>query len=150
MLKRGTYYCSRMISRQRNRDFINSHYEKIKKVYSIWICLNLPESRKNTIRHYRMTEESLVGDVKEPTANYDLLSVVMICLGGPEVEHYDGILKLLHTLLSNETSEKEKQEVLENEFDIPMTRELESEVSTMCNLSQSIAKKTVRKATRKA
>ena len=72
------------------------------------------------------------------TANYDLLSVVMICLGGPEVEHCDGILKLLHTLLSNETSEKEKQEVLENEFDIPMTRELESEVSTMCNLSQSV------------
>ena len=99
---------------------------------------------------YQMTERNLIGDAKEPVANYDLLSVVMICLGGPEVEHYEGILKLLHTLLSNETSEKEKQEVLENEFDIPMTRELESEVSTMCNLSQSIAKKTVRKATRKA
>ena len=27
---------------------------------------------------------------------------------------------------------------MENEFDIPMTRELESEVSTMCNLSQSV------------
>lgn len=138
LLKRGIYYCSRMISRQSNRDFIDSHYEKIKKVYSIWICLNSPESRKNTISRYRMTEESLVGDVKEPTANYDLLSVVMICLGGPEEEHYEGVLKLLHTLLSNETSEKEKQEVLENEFDIPMTRELESEVSTMCNLSQTV------------
>lgn len=138
LLKRGIYYCSRMISRQSNRDFIDSHYEKIKKVYSIWVCLNSPEGRKNTIRRYRMTEESLVGDVKEPTANYDLLSVVMICLGGPEEEHYEGILKLLHTLLSNKTSETEKREVLENEFDIPMTRELESEVSTMCNLSQGV------------
>ena len=141
LLKRGIYYCSRMISRQSNRDFIDSHYEKIKKVYSIWVCLYPPGNRKNTIRRYRMTEESLVGDVKEPVAHYDLLSVVMICLGGPEEEHYEGILKLLHTLLSNKTSETEKREVLENEFDIPMTRELESEVSTMCNLSQSIAEK---------
>ena len=138
LLKRGIYYCSRMISRQSNRDFIDSHYEKIKKVYSIWVCLDSPESRKNTITCYQMTERNLIGDAKEPVANYDLISVVMICLGGPEAEHYEGILKLLHTLLSNKTSEKEKQEVLENEFDIPMTRELESEVSTMCNLSQSV------------
>ena len=145
LLKRGIYYCSRMISRQSNRDFIDSHYEKIKKVYSIWVCLDPPGNRKNTIRRYRMTEESLVGDVKEPVAHYDLLSVVMICLGGPEVEHYEGILKLLHTLLSNETSEKVKQEVLENEFDISMTHELESEVSTMCNLSQSVEQKGIEK-----
>ena len=145
LLKRGIYYCSRMISRQSNRDFIDSHYEKIKKVYSIWVCLDPPGNRKNTIRRYRMTEESLVGDVKEPVAHYDLLSVVMICLGGPDVEHYEGILKLLHMLLSNETSEKEKQEVLENEFDISMTHELESEVSTMCNLSQSVEQKGIEK-----
>ena len=89
-----------MISHQSNRDFIDSHYEKIKKVYSIWVCLDSPESRKNTITCYQMTERNLIGDAKEPVANYDLLSVVMICLGGPEVEHYEGILKLLHTLLS--------------------------------------------------
>ena len=101
-----------MISRQSNRDFIDSHYEKIKKVYSIWVCLNSPESRKNTISRYRMTEESLVGDVKEPTANYDLLSVVMICLGGPEEEHYEGILKLLHTLLSRVCSHKQRYAII--------------------------------------
>ena len=31
LLKRGIYYCSRMISRQSNRDFIDSHYEKDRK-----------------------------------------------------------------------------------------------------------------------
>ena len=138
LLKRGIYYCSRMISRQSNRDFIDSHYEKIKKVYSIWVCLDSPENRKNTITCYQMTEKNLIGDAKAPVSHYDLLSVVMICLGGPEAEHYEGILKLLHTLLSNKTSETEKREVLENEFDIPMTRELKSEVSTMCNLSQTV------------
>ena len=62
----------------------------------------------------------------------------MICLGEPEVDRYKGILKFLHTLFSNKTSETEKRKVLENEFDIPMSRELESEVSTMCNLSQNV------------
>ena len=138
LLKRGIFYCSRMISGQANRDFTDSHYEKIKKVYSIWVCLNVPEDRKNTITCYRMAEKNLVGDVKEPVADYDLLSVIMIRLGGPEAEHYEGILKLLYTLLSNKTSEAEKREVLENEFSIPMTHETESEVLSMCNLSQVV------------
>lgn len=138
LLKRGIYYCSRMISSQGNRDFTDSHYEKIKKVYSIWVCLNTPEDRKNTVTCYQMTEKNLIGSAKEPVSNYDLLSVIMICLGGPEVERYEGILKLLNTLLSNKIGEKEKCDVLKNEFDIPMTYELESEVSGMCNLSQSV------------
>lgn len=149
LLKRGIYYCSRMISSQSGRDFTDSHYEKIKKVYSIWVCLNSPENRKNTVVSYQLVEKSLIGKVKEPPANYDLLSVVMICLGGPEADRYEGILKLLHTLLSNETSAKEKQEVLESEFDIPMTHELESEVSTMCNLSQSVEEKGIEKGIEK-
>ncbi len=36
LIKRGIYYCSRMISAQYGTEFKNSHYENIKKVYSIW------------------------------------------------------------------------------------------------------------------
>lgn len=32
----------RMISAQYRTEFTNFHYENIKKVYSIWICMNLP------------------------------------------------------------------------------------------------------------
>ena len=35
LIKRGIYYCCRMISSQYGREFTGSHYEKIKKVYSI-------------------------------------------------------------------------------------------------------------------
>lgn len=42
---------------------------------------------------YRLVEENLIGDVKEPVRNYDLLSVVMLCLGGGEGENYDGVLR---------------------------------------------------------
>ncbi len=37
LIKRGIYYCCRMISSQYGREFTDSHYERIKKVYSIFI-----------------------------------------------------------------------------------------------------------------
>ena len=65
LIKRGIYYCSRMISSQYGTECTESHYSGIKKVYSVWICLNPPEERSNTITRYYIEEENLVGEVKE-------------------------------------------------------------------------------------
>ena len=78
-----------------------------------------------------MTEENLVGHVKEPVQNYDLIDVVMVCLGGEDRENYSGILKLLDVLLSPKAGEAKKRQVLENEFDIPMTEPLEKAMETL-------------------
>ncbi|MCI9144238.1 MAG: hypothetical protein HFH87_16730, partial [Lachnospiraceae bacterium] len=64
LIKRGIYYCSRMISAQYGTEFTNSHYENIKKVYSIWICMNPPKNRENSITRYYIAEENLAGSVK--------------------------------------------------------------------------------------
>lgn len=141
LTKRGIYYCCRMISSQHGREFTGSHYEKIKKVYSIWICMNPPKSQGNTITRYRLMEEHLVGEAAEPVRNYDLLSIVMLCLGGPDGENYDGVLRMLDVLLSNETSAAEKRKILQDDYDIQMTQRLESEVSVMCNLSKGVEEK---------
>lgn len=145
LTKRGIYYCCRMISSQYGREFTGSHYEKLKKVYSIWICMNPPRRRENTITWYRLTEEHLVGKALEPVQNYDLLSIVMLCLGGPDSENYDSVLRMLDVLLSHETSEAEKRRILQDEYDIQMTRTLESEVSVMCNLSKGVMEKSWKK-----
>ncbi len=112
LVKRGIYYCSRMISSQYGREFVGSHYEKLKKVYSIWICMNPPKRRGNSITRYRLLEEHLVGEAAEPVQNYDLLSIIMLYLGGPGRENYDGILRMLDVLFSEDTSEKEKRMIL--------------------------------------
>ena len=104
VITRGIYYCSRMISSQNGREFIDSNYQDVRKVYSVWICLNPPDYRKNTINRYSMTEEHLVGNYREPIQHYDLLTAIMICLGNPENDNYDGVLKLLGTLLSSDIS----------------------------------------------
>lgn len=139
LIKRGIYYCSRMISSQYGREFTGSQYDKIKKVYSIWICMNPPKSRENTITRYRLIEEQLVGEAREPVRNYDLLSIIMLCLGGPDGANYDGVLRMLDVLLGSEMSEAEKRRILENEYEIPMTQSIEQEVSVMCNLSKGVA-----------
>lgn len=141
LLKRGIYYCGRMLSAQHGTEFANSHYEKVKKVYSIWVCMKPDEGWKNTITRYSIWEENLVGNAHADIASYDLISLVMLCLGpaagGGEVE----VLKLLDVLLSAEVEPQKKQQVLQNEFNIPMTKKLAEEVSEMCNLSRGVMEK---------
>ena len=138
LVKRAIYYCGRMITAQNGTEFVHSEYQKIKKVVSIWVCMAPPNERKNSITRYHLTEENLIGNVKEPVRNYDLIDVVMVCLGGEDKENYDGVLKLLDVLLSPKAGEAKKRQVLQDEFDIPMTETLEAEVHQMCNLSEGV------------
>ena len=138
LVMRAIYYCCRMISAQHGTEFVHEEYQNIKKVYSVFICMDPPKNRRNSITRYRLAEENLVGYVKEPIRHYDLMTVVMVCLGGADGENYDGILKLLDVLLSPTAGEAEKRQVLQDEFDIPMTEILEAEVHQMCNLSQGV------------
>lgn len=138
LLKRGIYYCARMISAQYGAEFTKANYDEIKKVYSIWICSKPPKERANSITRYYITEENLIGSVKEKVKNYDLLSVIMVCLGEPSDEKTAGLLRLLDILLSHELPLERKRHVLDEEFHIKMSHKLEGEVNTMCNLSQGI------------
>lgn len=112
--KRGTYYGSRMISAQYGTVFTKSHYEKIRKVYSIWICLNPPKYRQNSINLYSFREERLLGNVFEKKENYDLMTIAMVCLG--KEEECEGLIRLLSVLLSTQKSAGEKKKILETEF----------------------------------
>lgn len=145
IIKRGIYYCSRLISSQYGVEFSDAHYEKIKKVYSIWICMNPPKYRKNSINRYSITEEQLIGSCSERKENYDLLTAIMICLGDPDDENVSGILKLLEVLLSSNREANEKKKILQNDFSIEMTKTLEREVSIMCNLSKGVEEKGIEK-----
>ena len=148
LIKRGIYYGCRMISSQYGTIFINSHYEKIQKVYSIWICFNPPEKRKNSINIYSVKEKNVVGKVKEKEADYDLLTAVMICLDSGKEEkegtEESEILRLLEVLFSTERELKEKEKILENEYGITMTYEEKEEVEKMCNLSEYVWEKGLR------
>lgn len=145
IIKRGIYYSARMISSQYGTVFTKSHYEKIQKVYSIWICMNPPKKRNNTITEYILTEKNHVGNVKEKEEYYDLINVVMICLGEYEEEASNKLLCLLDVLLSSDKKAKEKKSILESEFKISMTEKMEEEIEYMCNLSDGVENKGIQK-----
>jgi len=145
LVKRGAYYASSMISGQYGTVFKNSNYQKIQKAVSIWICRDVAKYRENTIASYDVNETIIAGNVREKKADYDLLSIVMICLGRPKDEQQPNILKMLNTLLSKEVRAAEKIEFLETEFKIPATENLKKDVETMCNLSEGIEQEGIRK-----
>ena len=55
----------------------------------------------------------------------------------------------MEVLLSEEKSPETKKEILETEFDVPMTQTLESEVRRMCNLSQGVMERAMEKGVAK-
>ena len=139
LIKRGIYYAGRILTAENGRYFSHSEYGKIRKVYSIWICMNPEEERGNSIVQYHVTRDFLEGGFEEPLSDYDLLSVVIINVGRELQQKARGILRLLRILFSKTIPEQEKENLMENEYDIPMTEELKEGVKEMCNLGETLA-----------
>lgn len=135
---RMVYYICRMISSQYGREFVKSDYNRIKKVYSIWICTQPPKGEANTISIYSFTKCDKIGKQKNRKKAYDKIVGVKICLGGEEYENYSGVIKLLHILLISNMDAEEKKKILQTEFGIVISGKIEEEVNEMCDLADGL------------
>ena len=149
LTKRAVYYGSRLISAQHGTVFTKSDYQKLRKVYSIWICVNPAKKFRNSITRYSLKPETIIGNAVEAPENYDLINIVMVCLGRMEEWNDNNLIKFLGVLFQNELSAREKKDILERDFNIPMTETFESEVDDMCNLSQGVAEEAMQKGIEK-
>lgn len=138
LVMRGFYYCARMISEQYGTVFSDEHYEKMQKVYSIWICPDPAQKRKNGIFKYHTVEETIYGKPYVQPQSYDLMEVVVLNLGDTEKIGGYEILDLLNTLFSADMTPDEKKQRLNHIFGIETTVEMEGEVVRLCNLSHAI------------
>ncbi len=145
LLRRGMYYCGRLLSAQGETVFSHSHYEKLRKVYSIWICLQPPKHRQNTITRYHVIEDNIVGSVKANVSDYDLLSMVTVCLGDIHDSSCQGLLRLLAVLLSDELQSDTKKQIISEEYRIPVTQTLDEEVSSMGSFSDALIMKAMKR-----
>lgn len=138
LVSRGIYYDARMISAQYGIEFEKSDYGKIKKVYSIWICINPAKKFVNTINRYHFTEESILGSAKLPVSDYDKADVILVGLhtNGDEGKCGNEMIDMLSVVFDKEKEAKEKQDELEHEYGIKMTREYSEVVDNMCNISK--------------
>ena len=127
-----------MISEQYGTVFTGEHYEKLQKVYSIWICPDPAKKRRNGIFRYYTVQDTVLGKPYESPDSYDLMEVVIVNLGDADKESDLEILDLLNTLFSLSISPETKKARLQDDFGIAMTEEFESEVQDMCNLGKAL------------
>ena len=59
IINRSVFYVSRLISSQKERDFVKSNYDDIKRVFSIWICMNMSG---NTMSHIHLVKDDMLGE----------------------------------------------------------------------------------------
>lgn len=143
LVTRGIFYCARILSSQLNKEFSDSNYNDIKKVYSIWICKNVPKYAWHTITEYKITPHNLWGNFNQKV-RYDLLSVIMIRLGESD-NTKNPLINLLDTILSEKLNVTEKQEIPENEYAICRNFDNNGGLNIMCNLSDGIEEKGIQK-----
>ena len=134
---RGIYYGARMISAQKGTEFSGSDYDRIKKVYSIWICMNAPDHIGNAVSEYSIVKKDHIPGIPDRIEAYDKLTVVQICLN-PKSKKGNRLTEMLNILFSVEMKAGEKMRKLEQDFHIPMEQKIEKELNQMCNLSDYV------------
>lgn len=149
IVTRGIFYGARMLSEQLDREFIDSEYGKLKKVYSIWICMNAPLHIGNALTEYWIGKRDIIGTMPEKKKNYDKLSVIIICLNEKSKEKGGELHGFLNTLLSPRMNAARKKEVLLRDYGVEMEQEIGEELKQMCNLSEAIEEYAMREGVRK-
>ena len=147
ILNRAIFYVSRLISSQKERDFVNTNYDDIKQVFSIWICMNMDD---NSLSHIHLTKDELLKPCNWK-GNLDLLNIVLIGITNEIPEHDEKyeMHRLIGALLSSELKEQEKLDIIEHEYNIPISQEFREDVRIMCNLSTGIEEKATEKTSEK-
>lgn len=147
ILNRAIFYVSRLISSQKERDFVNTNYDDIKQVFSIWICMNMDN---NSLSHIHLTKDELLKPCNWK-GNLDLLNIVLIGITNEIPEHDEKyeMHRLIGALLSSELKEQEKLDIIEHEYNIPISQEFREDVRIMCNLSTGIEERATEKTSEK-
>ena len=78
--------------------------------------MNPPQYRQNTICQYAMSERNIVGEIKESKENYDLMTIIMICLGDSEKVEAD-LLKMLNQAMAALQIPEEKREAYRSKIE---------------------------------
>ena len=143
--KRAEYYTSRMISEQYGRKFTKSDFDKIRRVCSVWICLQPTEAYRNSVTVFERGARVLAGEPKITNKIYDTSSYVIIGLNR-NTESGIKLVRFLDTLFSADISPESKSRILDKDFGISPEVNMEKELRDMCDFSKAIYEQGVEKS----
>ncbi|MCM1182373.1 MAG: hypothetical protein NC337_03250 [Roseburia sp.] len=135
---RMIFYMARMISAQKQTEFYQSDYDSLKKVRSIWICMDNKENG-DSIEELNLDRRTVFGN-RSNSYPVDLMRGIIINIrdGKNRSESGNILISMLERLLS-QMDVDEKKRILSEEYGMIMTTELEGRMRVMCNLSENIA-----------
>ena len=133
---RIAYYMGRMISAQKGTEFVNSNYDNLKSIYTIWICMDT-KRKDDSIIEFGMKSNLLYGSIKE-IPQIDLINGALINIRTRETKNKKTSKNKLIAMLEELFSRSElidKKKTLEEEYGLKMSVELEGRMNEMCNVS---------------
>ena len=137
---RMIFYLARMVSAQKQTEFYHSDYDNLKKVRSIWICMDNSEDG-DSIEEISLNRNVIFGNKVNPYDTDLIRGIIINVRSGKDIkESQNTLISMLEKLLS-ETGVDEKKRILTEEYGMIMTTELEGRIQTMCNLSENIIEK---------
>ena len=105
--------------------------------------MNMPS---NSMSSVHLTKEDILEHYNW-NGHLDLLNIVLLGIGRelpPQEEQYE-LHRLIGTLLSAELTVTQKLAIIETEYHIPLSVELEEGVNDMCNLGEGIEERAIEK-----
>ena len=152
LMNRCIFYVCRLVSSQKERDFVKMHFDDLCRSYSIWICMN---AKADYVEYTSLHQTMLLGTC-HTKGSLDLINIIVVGLkkekekaptgaNVAKTNPYRRLHRLLRVLFSTTLSKTEKLDILEKEFgivqgayDASMIESLRKETDTMCNLSQAV------------
>ena len=145
---RIVYYLARLISSQKGINFAKSEYDNIKKVYSIWICMDTEESG-DSVSRISLKADTLFGkQCSFPELDKMCGIVIRIREKDSAAGSQNSLIAMLEDLLSNEAADRKKHK-LEEKYNMKITTELERRLDRMCNLSTAVEERGIEKGIEK-
>lgn len=135
MLKRGSFYCSRMISAQKETVFRNSDYNKLQKVYSIWLCIAPDEKIRGVCNTYSMRETCLAKEHHFPKKQYDNFCIIIACL--QDKQSANNMVRFFSSVFDNDMPVEAKLD-LARECGLQVTADVREGLNQMCNYSDFV------------
>ena len=144
------FYLARMISAQKQTEFFHSDFDNLKKVRSIWICMDNDET-EDSIEEIGLDRKTVFGNKKNPYRTDLMKGIIVNIRNGENDNPSEGkkksenvLISMLEELLS-EKDAVEKKRILADEYGMIMTAELEGRIQIMCNLSENIEERSIRR-----
>ena len=120
--RRVEAYVSELIAAQKGIEYKKQEYDKIKKIYSIWLLFDHPNRRKNAIIRYDRTPNVIYGDLESNKLNFDLANITIVYVGAYN-EELSEAMGLVTALFGSGLTDDERYATLADKYKIQLNDE---------------------------